>query len=136
MEPLERATAFLRDVPGVVAAYAFGSVPEGRAHRESDLDLALLLDWSAFPDRSARAARQIELISDLIACTGRNEIDLVILNDAPPLLGRRIVRSGRRLHVADPDAVHAFERDVQLRAADVEPFVRRGRARLLQALGA
>lgn len=135
MGPIERATACFKNAPGVIAAYAFGSVPEGRAHRESDLDLAVLLDWAAFPDRPSRAERQIELIRDLIAATGNNEIDLVILNDAPPLFGRHIVRAGLRLHVSDPELAHAYERDVQLRAADVEPFVRRGRARLLEELG-
>ena len=85
---------------------------------------------------TGRADKQVELIRDLVARTGVNEIDLVILNDAPPLLGRRIVRAGRRLHAGDAAAVHAFERDVQLRAADLEPFVRRGRARVLEALGA
>jgi hypothetical protein len=58
-------------------------VPEGRAHRESDLDLAVLLDWVVYPDRPSRAERQVELISDLIASTGKNEIDLVMLNDTP-----------------------------------------------------
>ena len=34
----------------------------------------------------------------------------------------------------DPDADHAFVRDVQLRAADLEPFLRRTRRLKLQAL--
>jgi predicted nucleotidyltransferase len=134
MSPLERAAALLSKSPGVKAAYAFGSVAEGRAHRESDLDLAVLLDWVAFPDRVCRGRYQVELIGELMSHLGRNDIDLVILNDAPPLLGRRIVRAGRRLCVADAAAAHAFERDIQLRAADLEPFVRRGRARVLDAL--
>lgn len=35
MSPLERVAAFLSESPGVAAAYAFGSVAEGRAHRQS-----------------------------------------------------------------------------------------------------
>jgi hypothetical protein len=50
---------------------------------------------------------------------------VVVLNDAPPLLGRRIVIKGRRVFCADAEADHAFVRDVQLRAADLEPFLRR-----------
>lgn len=134
MDQLERAAEFFRTAHGAVAAYAFGSVPEGRAHGESDLDLAVLLDWNVYPDRRARGNRQVALISALIGALALNEIDLIILNDAPPLLARRIVREGRRLHSANPESVHDFERDVQLRAADVEPFVRRWRARLLEKL--
>jgi hypothetical protein len=36
--------------------------------------------------------------------------------------------------VAEPAAEHAFRRDVQLRAADLEPFLRRARARKLEVL--
>jgi predicted nucleotidyltransferase len=134
MDVLDRAREFLERSPDVVAAYAFGSVPEGRAHRESDLDLAVLLDWDQCPTHEARGERQITLISELIGATHRNEIDLVVLNDAPPLLARHIIRNGRRLVAADAEAVHAFERDTQLRAADIEPFIQRSRARLLDAL--
>jgi hypothetical protein len=56
----------------------------------------------------------------------RSRFDLVVLNDAPPGLGRQVVR-GRRLLCFDAEADHAFVRDVQLRAADLEPFLRRTR---------
>lgn len=45
------------------------------------------------------------------------------MNDAPPLLGRRIVTEGRRVLCADPEADHACVRDVQIRAADLEPWI-------------
>jgi hypothetical protein len=57
----------------------------------------------------------------------------VVLNDAPPGLGRHVVR-GRRLVCFDTEADHAFVRDVQLRAADLEPFLQRTRRLKLQAL--
>ena len=53
---------------------------------------------------------------------------------AHPLFGRRIVWEGRRLFLADPEADRAFVRDVQLQAADLEPFLRRMRAIKLEAL--
>ena len=34
----------LEGVPGVTSAYLFGSMANGRAHRESDVDVGLLLD--------------------------------------------------------------------------------------------
>lgn len=73
--------------------------------------------------------------SDLLHTLATNRVDLVVLNDAPPLLVRRITR-GTLLYARSEEDVYAFERDVQLRAADVEAFVQRGRARLLEALGA
>jgi uncharacterized protein len=134
MDLLMTASDFLRGEGDVLLAYAFGSVAEGRAHRESDLDLAVLLDWDRIPSRDGRGRRQIELIAKLVGALGFNEVDLVLLNDAPPLLAREIVRRGALLHAVDAETVHAFERDVQLRAADIEPFIQRHRARLLEVL--
>jgi hypothetical protein len=61
-------------------------------------------------------------------------VDVVVLNDAPPQFGRRIVTCGLRVVCADPEADHAFVRDVQLRAADLEPFLRRMRRLKLDAI--
>ena len=118
----------------VVSAYLFGSHAEGRAHRESDVDVAVLLDWKACPHRGGRSELRVTLTSELIAALHHNEVDLVVLNDAPPLLGRRIVTEGRRVFCREPAADHVYVRDVQLRAADLEPFIQRHRRRLLRRL--
>ena len=62
------------------------------------------------------------------------EPDVVVLNDAPPTFAASIVTRGRRLRCADPEAEHAFRRDVQLRAADLKPFLERTRRIKLRAL--
>ena len=64
----------------------------------------------------------------------RNDVDLVILNDAPPHLARAIVTTGRRVFCANSEADHAFVRTIMLRAADLEPFLRRARRVKLRAL--
>jgi predicted nucleotidyltransferase len=110
---------------GLVSLYLFGSLAEGRTHRESDVDLAVLLDWDAFPTAAHRFEARVRLSGRLGTALARSDVDLVVLNDAPPLLGRRIVTEGLRLVCTDPEADHAYVRDVQLRAADVVPFLRR-----------
>ena len=72
--------------------------------------------------------------SDLIAVTHNNEVDVVILNDAPPLLGRKIIYDGIRVFLGDPETDHAFVRDVQIKAADMEPWLRWTRKLKLEAL--
>jgi predicted nucleotidyltransferase len=47
--------------PGVVAPYLFGSVAAGRAHRESDVDIAVLLDWATFPTPAARFEARLRM---------------------------------------------------------------------------
>jgi len=112
---------------GVVSAYLFGSHVEGRAHRESDVDVGILLGRQAFPTSRDRFDARLVLGGAIGRSVGTNRIDVVILNDAPPHLGRRIVTEGRRVFCADPEADMAFIRDVQLRAADLGPFLRRMR---------
>jgi predicted nucleotidyltransferase len=131
-DPIARAAGVLqvRPVPGIVSAYGFGSVAEGRAHAESDLDIGVLLDRTVHPTDRARFEAQLQLRRYLSPGSVGREVDLVVLNDAPPLLARRIAR-GIRIYCDNPALDHAFQRDVQLRAADVEPFIQRMRRRLV-----
>ena len=128
-EYFERPTA-----PDVVSVYMFGSRAEGRAHRESDLDLGILFDRDVHRTRKDRFDAALRIAADLRADLGIDAIDLVVLNDAPPLLGRRVVTEGQRLVCRNSEADHAYLRDVQLRAADLLPFLERMRRIKLEAL--
>ncbi len=119
---------------GIVSAYLFGSLAEGRDHRESDIDVGVLLRRDRFPDPDSRFHAGVRLSASLSAAHGGRPADLVVLNDAPPGLARRIVTEGRRIFCADREADHAFVRDAQLRAADLEPFLRRMSRIKLEAL--
>lgn len=99
----DAALARLRDalaVEGVVAASLFGSQAAGKAGALSDADVAVWLD----PDLgdSARFRLRLELIGRAGSALGTNEVDVVVLNDAPPLLQHRALRSGVRLLDRDP----------------------------------
>lgn len=118
-------TRVLATAPGIISSYLFGSVARGQTHRESDLDIALLLDWDKFPTAASRFEARLGLFADLSAACGRNDLDLLILNDTPPILAREIVTTGRRLYARDQEADHVFRRTVLSRAADLEPFLRR-----------
>jgi hypothetical protein len=132
----ERLERLFREAPveGVVAAWLFGSHAEGRAHRESDVDVGVLLRRDAYPTAAARFEARLALIARLGAALGTNAVDLVLLDDAPPLLGRHIVSAGRRVFCADAGAERDFRVRVQLRAADVAPFLRRMQKIKLEAL--
>jgi predicted nucleotidyltransferase len=115
--------------------YLFGSEAIGRAHRESDVDIGLLLNWARLPKPRQRAQVRERAIAELVHVLHRNEVDLVVLNDAPPELARAIVTKGVRVFVGDREADHAYVRDVQLRAADLAPWMRRMRRLKLEAIG-
>ena len=119
---------------GVVAAYLFGSHSEGRAHSESDVDIGVLLDREIFATERERFEARLVLIGRLGSVLERNDVDLVILNDAPPELGARVVTEGIRVYCSDEGTDHAFVRDIQLRAADLRPFLERMRRIKVEAI--
>lgn len=120
--------------PGVVSAYLFGSHARGSAHSESDVDVGVVLDRGVYATRSTRFDERVRLASELIGALHVNAVDLVVLNDAPPLLARRVLLEGRQVYCVDVDADRDFRRDTLLRAADLEPFLARMRALKLAAL--
>ena len=119
---------------GIISAYLFGSHAEHREHRESDVDVGVLLDRAAYLSEEARFTERVRLSAWLAAELRVSVVDLVVLNDAPPGLASRIVTKGAPVYCAAPEVDHAFRRDVQLRAADLEPFLRRMRRLKLAAL--
>lgn len=111
--------------PEVVSLYLFGSVAEDATHHDSDVDVGVLVDRGLAPNKADRSELRVRLGSELIALTRRNEVDVVVLNDAPPLFARAIVTGGERLLCQDEKADRRFVRDTLLRAADLEPWLRR-----------
>jgi predicted nucleotidyltransferase len=91
---LARLMAVL-DVPGVVSALLFGSQARGRARPLSDIDVAVWLQPDTTP--RDRYERQLRLISDASQALGTDEVEVVVLNDATPLLRHRAMRDGVRL---------------------------------------
>lgn len=118
----------------IVSGYLFGSHAEGRAHRESDVDVAVLFDRAAHPDAADRFDNRLRISTSLQSALRTDHLDLVVLNDVPPGFGRAIVTRGRRCFLTDPEQDHQFVRDVQIRAADLDPFLKRMSRIKLEAL--
>jgi predicted nucleotidyltransferase len=119
---------------GLISAYLFGSHAAGRAHRDSDVDVGVLLAPGVYATARERFDAGVRLSAELGTALATDRVDLLVLNDGPPHLGRHVVTAGRRVWVADPERDHAFVRDVQLRAADLEPFLRRTQRLKLAAI--
>ncbi|MEX2610543.1 MAG: nucleotidyltransferase domain-containing protein [Gemmatimonadota bacterium] len=112
------------DGQGVLAAYLFGPLA-GEEAGQADVDVALLLDRPTFPGRSDRGDEAERLSAELIQVLRRESVAVVVLNDLPHTRARELIKRGRRFLVRDDEQVQAFERDVLLRAAEVEGLVER-----------
>lgn len=104
----------------VAAAYVFGSVATGRPRRDSDVDVAILL---AKPLPASRVlSYRLELMADLGSALHRSDVDLVLLNDASPLLAHRVLSKGRLVFERSRSARVRFQVRTASRYADVIPM--------------
>ena len=85
----------LRARPEILEAYLFGSQGRRGAQPHSDVDVAVYVD----PDRLVDSlfGYAAELTAELVALLQSNDVDVVVLNRAPPLLYHRVLRDGLRL---------------------------------------
>ena len=98
-----RLTGALEPRPEILEAYLFGSRARGDTHSWSDVDVAVYVDApSASP-----FGYQADLTAHLMTALGTNEIDVVVLNRAPPLLYHRVLRDGVQLLSRDLQATTA-----------------------------
>jgi predicted nucleotidyltransferase len=87
----------------VKLALLFGSVAQGRARPDSDIDLALLIERSCFPRESLLRGRlKRRMVRELSALLRTSLLDLVMLNQASPLLRHQIARTCEVLYKKSP----------------------------------
>ena len=78
---------------GVVLGYLFGSSARGTERADSDLDVAVLLDAAIPVERYGEI--QLRLTTELVGLTHTNDVDVVVLNESPPLLAHQVISTGR-----------------------------------------
>ncbi len=113
------------EYPYVIAAYQFGSTVRGKAGPLSDLDIALILDESA--PTGADLAYAEGLLSyriQRILNTQASEIDLMSLNGRSISFQHTVIRTGRVIYDAHPEARHCYERKITQAYLDFEPTLR------------
>jgi predicted nucleotidyltransferase len=108
------------DQEGMVAAMLIGSQARGNPGPLSDVDVAVWHD----PDLDSRGRfdLHLRLASDAGRALGTDEIDVVMLNHAPPLMRHRAIREGKRLVERDHDERVRLETQAILDYLDTAPL--------------
>lgn len=101
----DRLRTALERHPEVLVAYLFGSAARGRPGPLSDVDVAVLLA----EDREG-AGRALDLIGDLAAAAATDDVDLVVLNEAP----RASAAASRRERMVDAEVLRLRLRELDL----------------------
>ena len=121
-QTLREAAEVFRRHPEVMLGYLFGSYARGRPTPISDIDFAVLLS-GAVP-RDAYLDQQIALTQELTRRFRSDEVEVVILNQAPPLLAYKVIVEGRELFCRDAVTRVRFRVDATRRYLDTIPLRR------------
>ncbi len=101
----------------------FGSHSRGQADKNSDLDLAVLADRKAINDDF-----EFSLLTTFIHLIQRDNLDLVLLNRADPLLQSQIARYGTLLYEKSPGLFNRFRVQAMKNYDDAQKFIQLGEA--------
>ncbi|EKD42717.1 MAG: DNA polymerase beta subunit [uncultured bacterium] len=94
---------FLHNQKGLIAAFLFGSQAQGKATYGSDIDLALLYSLAEVPSAETILSFKQSLESKLL-----NDIDLIVLNTANPILKFQVFKQGHILFCQDKRELDRF----------------------------
>jgi predicted nucleotidyltransferase len=115
---LVKLRRFLEPREEVLEAYLFGSAAAGSAQAHSDVDVAVYLRE---PQPSASAFGYGADLTDALMHALSINSDVVVLNEAPPLLYHRVLRDGVRILSRDLRATTTREGKALSRYCDFLP---------------
>jgi predicted nucleotidyltransferase len=116
----EALVSVLEEHP-VSLAVLFGSVVDGEIHPNSDVDVAVEFE----DDVAEKGDALVSLVVDLTSTLQRDDVDIGVLNDLEPRIGRSAVESGEVL-LGDPERLddhrERFEAAIEERPPPGERF--------------
>ncbi len=115
----ERLYAALAPRAEILDAYLFGSAATGSAQAHSDVDVAVYVAQPRPP--SSAFGYAADLAAALMQALGAPRVDVVVLNEAPPLLYHRVLRDGVRILSRDLRATTTREGRALSRYCDYAP---------------
>lgn len=123
-EILKRVTDILVRDDNIIFAYLYGSLAKGKYHKFSDIDIGVYLR-----DPTPEKYSNIYLLFP--ENLGRN-VDITLLNDAPPLLRYDIIKHGILLFSKDEKDRKNFVFHTLVEALDIKEALERCRKRRLE----
>jgi predicted nucleotidyltransferase len=119
-EAASKRLGHVLDQEGVVAAMLIGLRARGTPEPLSDIDIAVWHEQGL--DSAGRLSLQLDLAGAASEALGTNEVDIVMLNRAPPLLRHRAVWDARMLVERDPVARVRLDTRALLDYLDTKPL--------------
>jgi predicted nucleotidyltransferase len=98
---LEMLEAFFKGTLEVTLAFLFGSMATGRTHGKSDADIAVMFE-------SPTSIVHIHEMRDKLSAVLKQEVDLVPLNHASPILKMQVLKNGVLAYTSDKRHFYRF----------------------------
>ncbi|SHK23510.1 type VII toxin-antitoxin system MntA family adenylyltransferase antitoxin [Paramaledivibacter caminithermalis] len=99
---INRLIKILKKNNKIIMAYVFGSIVKGNETKDSDIDIAIYISKGEID-----AFEYLSLKRELMDVSSK-EVDIVILNDANPLIKQEIFRDGKKLFSRDKELESNF----------------------------
>lgn len=99
----------------VVLAYLFGSFATGRPHAFSDVDVGIYFKKPSL--------KEFMSVHGALSRTLGIEVDMIPLNNAPPLMRYEILRKGKRLVSKDEKTRVTYESRAIMEGLDEKPLI-------------
>ena len=123
VEPLvHKLKAYFSCTAEVHFVYLFGSMATGTQNRFSDVDIAVYVDSIGLGPRAYPYGYKAYLIAELMQLLKTNRIDVVVLNEATPLLKYQVIRYGFPVYEINPQERIQFQVSALSRYFDLLPI--------------
>ena len=100
----------------VELAYLFGSTAEGTEGPLSDIDIAVYLSGKL--TKGERIDKRLELMGELATLLKTDHVDLVVMNDASPVINFEVIKPNVPLFVRNEDLKLDVEQRIMSRYLD------------------
>lgn len=107
---------FFKSWECVELAYLFGSTAEGTEGPLSDVDIAVYLSGKL--TKRERIEKRLELMGELSSLLKTDNVDLLVMNDAAPVINFEVIRPNVPLFVGNKDLKLDVEQQVMSRYLD------------------
>lgn len=96
-------------------ALLFGSYARGTTFSGSDIDIAVAFDGTLTDDTSQRASARFSLIADLMSALGTDDVDVAVIEDLQPRVGKSAFEHGIIL-IGSREQAERYHREFEERA--------------------
>lgn len=122
--------SYFASLPEILFAYLFGSQAAGTETAASDVDIAVFF---ATPELAGNGDFFLQMLADLSELL-RRDVDLVVLNTAPPFFKSRIINCRQTILCRDAYREGEFITSSLWEYFDVQPYQELGHRRIIEKL--